>query len=584
MAPIPNTIIDEVRFQTDIVDVISRYVKLKQSGLRWMGLCPFHQEKTPSFQVHQGQQFYYCFGCHKSGNVFGFLMEHDHVTFVEAVERLAKEAGIEVPQVATAGERSELERLRGHLDWAAGLFGEWLHGPNGQPGRDYLARRTVDAEMERVFSIGYAPEGWDRLTQLALHEKRPLGDLERLGLIKRREDGGYYDAFRHRIIFPIRDLSDRIVGFGGRALEEGEKIPKYLNSPESVLYHKGTLLYGLNLARGQLNKRPYLLVVEGFMDVIACHQNGFGTAIASQGTAFTPDQARLLCRFTEDVRILFDADSAGAAATRRSLEILLEQGIFPRVVTLTDAKDPDEYLKKFGPEAFAARIDAAGDWFVQTLEDYTKKVDMTSPSQRKNAVLRITPLLGKVRNEAMLGVMLSTVADRLGINQQELRREVAKNRSRPAETQAPAQARSADEEHELTFCGLLFYEPKLIPQIKDALTADEFQYHGELYRRILDLFSQGITISPGSASDNLTPAHAALLGEIFAKLGAYETYHTMGKDYYRRLKKRSIQRQLAELTRQMRELESRGGPELEFYVALAAQLHRDLGALLEEES
>ncbi len=354
----PDTI-EYVRSQADIVQVVSEYVTLTKAGSNFKACCPFHQEKTPSFVVSPGKQLYHCFGCGAGGNVFGFLMRQEGLTFGEAVKLLAGRLGIQVREESRAPEKERLkESLFGLYDFATRFYhGALLNSPDAENARNYLKKRNLAGNAVKEFSLGYAPAGWDSF--LCAAKKKGFSEELLLtgGLVKKNSEGGLYDAFRNRVMFPIHGLTGKVIAFGGRTLEENQ--PKYINSPETPIYQKGQTLYNLNRAKKNLSNNDPVIVVEGYTDVIRLVLNGIDNVVASLGTAFTQSQARLLKRYTTDVVFVFDFDSAGKAATGRGIDVLLAQDLGVKFVFLPSGKDPDEFVQAQGEQSFRALVDKA---------------------------------------------------------------------------------------------------------------------------------------------------------------------------------------------------------------------------------
>lgn len=359
MARIPDDLIDSIRSQADIVDVVSDYVSLRKSGRNHLGLCPFHDEKTPSFSVNPERQIFHCFGCGKGGNVFTFLMEHENVSFVEAVRHVARRLNITIPDTYREREASsEAESLARVTRFAALFFHERLMN-SGQNSivRQYTAKRGLSDETIKSFGLGYAPDSWNDLLNAARKQDIDTALLVRAGLAKTGEQRTY-DAFRKRLVFPIQSPSGRVVGFGGRALSD-EDQPKYLNSPESPIYRKSQVLYGLYQARDALRQRGRVLVVEGYMDLLGLHEQGIHGVVALCGTALTREQARLLARNGQQAFLVYDSDQAGVRATWRAIEPLVESGLWTRIVRLPADYDPDSYVAAHGREGFLRLVEQA---------------------------------------------------------------------------------------------------------------------------------------------------------------------------------------------------------------------------------
>ena len=355
MPLIPDQIIDDIQSRADIVEVIGRYVPLKRAGRHFKAHCPFHKEKTPSFMVNTDKQIFHCFGCGVGGNVFSFLMQHDRLTFPEAVRQLADHVGVRVPDREPGSRNGSHEQLAALMEKVCGYFERMLLSPQqGKSARAYLQQRGVSEPTRRSFRLGLAPAGWDHVLNAAKATGVGSEQLEAAGLVIQGRSG-YYDRFRNRLIFPILDVRGRVVGFGGRSLDASE--PKYLNSPETSLYTKGRHLFGLAQAKEVMITMKTAVVVEGYFDCVILAQEGFSHVVSPLGTALTSDQARLLKRYTETVLLAFDADVAGEEATLRGIDLLVEAGLQVRVAQLPQGVDPDECLRAEGRKRFQQRLD-----------------------------------------------------------------------------------------------------------------------------------------------------------------------------------------------------------------------------------
>ncbi len=363
MGRISEDKIQEIRDRTDIVEVVSSYLPLKRSGVNNQGLCPFHQEKSPSFNVNSARQIFHCFGCGVGGNVFSFLMRMEGLSFPDAVRRLGEKVGIEVEEEAVSPaevrRREERERLLRINEVAGGFYHQTLlEDDAGVAGRRYLRQRGYEGETVRAFQLGFAPEGWESLAKHLAGKNFSSEDVQKAGLVRPgKQDRGDYDLFRNRLLFPIHDLQGRMVAFGGRVLDDS--LPKYINSPETAVYHKGQTLYGLYQARDAMRRSDEALVVEGYFDVLALHRAGFAGAVATCGTALTADHARLLKRYADKILLVFDEDAAGRQATFRAMDALLPVGLSVSVVPLPTGEDPDSLIKARGEEGFRNCLEAA---------------------------------------------------------------------------------------------------------------------------------------------------------------------------------------------------------------------------------
>lgn len=377
-----DEIIEEVRSRNDIVDVISTYVKLQKKGSSYFGLCPFHNEKSPSFSVSRQKQMYYCFGCGAGGNVFTFLMEYENYTFVEALKYLADRAGVELPEEEYSREAKERADTRAILleinKAAAQYYYIQLKSSRGAVGLEYFKKRKLSDETIKAFGLGYSNKYSDDLYRYLKSKGYKDDMIAKAGLISIDEKNGVYDKFWNRVMFPIMDVNSRVIGFGGRVLGDGE--PKYLNSPETMLFDKSRNLYGLNYAR--TSRKKYMMLCEGYMDVISMHQAGYTNAVASLGTALTEQHAALLKRYTDQVILTYDSDGAGVKAALRAIPILKRAGISTKVLNMRPYKDPDEFMKNLGAEEFEKRIETARNSFLYEIDVLKAGFDMEDPEQK----------------------------------------------------------------------------------------------------------------------------------------------------------------------------------------------------------
>lgn len=419
-------LVEEVRMKNDIVDMISGYVKLKKQGSNYMGLCPFHNEKSPSFSVSRQKQMYYCFGCGVGGNVFTFAMEYENLTFPEAVEFLAERAGVELPKAEYSKEAREKASLKSTLleinKEAARYFYAQLKSEHGKVGYTYLKERRLSDETIQAFGLGYSNKYSDDLYRY-LRTKGYSEDLIRqAGLINTDEKHGIYDKFWNRVMFPIMDVNSRVIGFGGRVMGEGK--PKYLNSPETLIFDKSRNLYGLSRARS--SRKSYFLLCEGYMDVISLHQAGFTNAVASLGTALTAGHASLIKRYVKDVYLTYDSDEAGTKAALRAVPILRDAGISAKVIRMEPYKDPDEFIKNLGAEEFEQRIAGAKNGFMFSLEILEKNYHMDSPEEKTAFFQEVARRLTEFQDELERDNYIEAVAKVYHIKEESLRKMVTK--------------------------------------------------------------------------------------------------------------------------------------------------------------
>ena len=487
----PDEVIEEVRSSNNILDIIGGYVRLQKKGSSYFGLCPFHNEKSPSFSVSPNKQMYYCFGCGAGGNVFTFIMEYENQTFPEAVKILADRAGIALPE-AELTEEQKRERNKRQLlleinKTAANYFYYQLNGDQGQQAREYLENRRLSKETQIHFGLGYASKYSNDL-YLYLKKKGYQDQiLKETGLLTYDEKRGAHDKFWNRVMFPIMDVNNRVIGFGGRVMGDG--TPKYLNSPETMLFDKSRNLYGLNYAR--TSRKPYMIICEGYMDVIAMHQAGFTNAVASLGTAFTAQHSVLLKRYTQEVRLAYDSDGAGQKAALRAIPILKSAGINVRVIHMDPYKDPDEFIKNLGTEAFQERIDAAESSFMFEISVLEKNYKQSDPEGRASFMKAMARRLLEFPQELERNIYIDAIAGRYGIASEELKRMVnsfgasmsreqveAAIYQQQEREEMPAKKRVEKEDSVLTaqkfFLTWLIEEPSIYDKTKDYINEDDF--------------------------------------------------------------------------------------------------------------
>ena len=490
-----DDIIEEVRVKNDIVDVISQYVKLQRKGSSYFGLCPFHNEKTPSFSVSPAKQMYYCFGCGAGGNVFTFIMEYENFSFGEALKFLADRAGVELPQIEYSKEAQEQANQRNSLleiqKAAASYFYYNLRRENGKTAYQYLKNRGLSDETMQKFGLGYSDKYSDDLYQYL--KKQGYSDelLLESGLFNVDERRGVSDKFWNRVIFPIMDVNSRVIGFGGRVMGEG--TPKYLNSPETKIFDKSRNLYGLHIAR--TSRKKQLIICEGYMDVISMHQAGFTNAVASLGTALTSGHASLLKRYTDEVLLLYDSDEAGVRAALRGIPILRSAGVRSKVVNLKPYKDPDEFIKAEGPENFEKRLSKAMNSFMFIVQTRESQYDLSDPQGKTDFFRDIAGRLLEFEEELERNNYIEAIARKYGIGIQELKKMVnqlamkgtaAQNYSRPREVRKKEGIREngVEKSQKLMLTWIVSY-PKIFSAIQEFLSPDDFTT--PLYHKVAEM-------------------------------------------------------------------------------------------------
>ena len=421
----PDEIIEEVRNQNDIVDVISEYVKLQKKGANYFGLCPFHNEKSPSFSVSPGKQMYYCFGCGEGGNVISFVMKYENYSFIEAVQMLASRAGIELPQVTRSKEEKENADKRSQIltinTLAAKFYYYMLKSEKGALAYHYLRGRELSDNTITGFGLGYSDKYSDSLYKYMKSKGYKDDILKETGLFT-FEEKGVHDKFWNRVMFPIMDVNNKVIAFGGRVMGDGK--PKYLNSPETKIFDKSRNLYGLNIAR--TSRKGYLLICEGYMDVISLHQAGFNNAVAALGTSFTSGHASLIKRYAKEVVLTFDSDGAGIKAALRAIPILREAGLSIKVLSMKPYKDPDEFIKALGPEAYEERIEKATNYFIFQVGTLMNEYNLYDPSEKTEFHNKVADMLLEFEDEIERNNYLESVCRTFNIPLDGLRQLVKK--------------------------------------------------------------------------------------------------------------------------------------------------------------
>ena len=490
-----DEIIEEVRSKNDIVDVISSYVKLQKKGSSYFGLCPFHNEKSPSFSVSREKQMYYCFGCGAGGNVFTFLMEYENYSFQEALKYLADRAGVDLPEAEyskEARERADQKAILLEINKvAAQYFYVQLKSPQGAHALSYLKDRGLSDEMIHSFGLGYSNKYSNDLYQYLKSKGYRDELIVKAGLVTVDERYGASDKFWNRVMFPIMDSNSRVIGFGGRVM--GDAKPKYLNSPETMIFDKSRNLYGLNRARS--SRKPYFLLCEGYMDVISLHQAGFSNAVASLGTALTPGHASLIKRYVKEVYLTYDSDEAGTKAALRAMPILKDVGITARIIRMEPYKDPDEFIKNLGAEAFEERIHRARNGFMFGLEILERDYDLTTPEGKTDFMKEAAKRLAQFDEEIERSNYIEAVAKTYHVGFEELRKLVLKmavqtRLAKPVERPKRLDGKSKEKEDghvksQKILLTWLIEDEGIFNQIRRYITPDDFT--GELYKKVAAL-------------------------------------------------------------------------------------------------
>jgi DNA primase len=503
---IPENILEDILSRVDIVEIISGYIPLKRAGRNYKALCPFHHEKTPSFMVSPERQIYHCFGCGKGGNAFGFLMEYERMEFPEAVETLAKKCGIALPKGKEEDSRSaSLYTQLYKINELAALFYEKnLNSQEGAFARNYLLKRGIKEETIKLFKLGFAADKWDALISHLRAKNIPLSLLEKAGLILTKGSGGYYDRFRNRIIFPIFDIKLRIFGFGARILSAAgnSDAAKYVNSPETLIYTKGKNPYGLNFAKEAIREDDFVAVVEGYLDFILPFQEGLKNIVASLGTALTPEQARLIKRYTQNVVMVYDADAAGELATLRTLDIFIEEGMNVRVVSLPQGFDPDLFVRKNGIKSFQEKIQNAENLFDYKLRILKSRFNYKDIEGKAKISLEMLSTIHKFKNAVLKSEYLKKLSQDLNITEDALLQELKKIKDDKVSlgfNQAVPNKLNVNPTEKLLI-KLMLEENDLIDRIRARLEPADFldERISKVVSVMFDLIADGKNIEPSS--------------------------------------------------------------------------------------
>jgi len=553
----PENFIIELVERSDIVDVVSGYVRLgKRSGSNMFGLCPFHSEKTPSFSVSSDKQIYHCFGCGKGGGVINFIMEMENLSYPEAVEFLARRAGMPIPEQTGDRESKKRARMLSLNRDAARFFYSQLSSPAGKAAIDYMNQRRISPATAKNFGLGYAPDTWDSLVK-AMREKG-YTDFEMFdaGLVRRSAKGSFYDTFRSRLMFPVIDVRGNVIGFSGRILGDGE--PKYMNSPETLVFNKSRNLFALNLAKK--SKSGYIILSEGNIDVVALHQAGFDSAVASLGTSLTPEQARLISRYTDQVIIAYDSDNAGVKAAQKAISLLEKLDLKVKVLRMSGAKDPDEFIKLKGPEAFRNLLEASENQIDYRLRSITEKYDFSIDEQKVEFLKEATALIAQfpgsverqvyaMRRASMAGlssdVVIAEVERRRKRKLGQARKATQKELSRPERQAQPSEKQFRYEDPasavaEEGIIRLLYLEPALASQVS-LPGEDEFSSSvlSHIYSAVRGKIERGDSVSTASLSEALSQSEMSLLVSILQKPEVLSRGESALRDYINKMREQA---------------------------------------------
>ena len=441
----PQTFIDDLKRQADIVRVVQDYVPLKKKGANWMACCPFHKEKTPSFSVSPAKEIFYCFGCHKGGTVFNFVMEIERVSFPEAIKLVAEKSGVPLPKLIDdsrfEARRQESDQVIELNKWALEWWEQQLEtSAEGRVAREYLKKREITNETQKTFRLGYALDSWDALSIYLRQKGATQEQIEKSGLVVKKEEGGSYDRFRGRLIFPVFDIQGRPIAFGGRTLKD--ESAKYINSPETAAYVKGRNLFGLNLTRDDIRRNGYAILVEGFLDLIVPYQFGIKNVVASLGTALTTDQVKLLGRFARKVVVNYDGDPAGVQAAKKAIEILLAEDIEVKVLVLPNDSDPDEFVRKFGAQEYQRQRGDAQPHIQFVINQAIRDRKLSNPADKEAAIDEVLPYIRAVTSRLQKREYFDIAMDSLRIGDATVRRELWQSIRTAGGTRVPVARRT----------------------------------------------------------------------------------------------------------------------------------------------
>ena len=536
----PQTFIDDLKRQSDIVRVVQDYVQLKKKGANWMACCPFHKEKTPSFSVSPAKEIFYCFGCHKGGSVFNFVMEMERVSFPDAIRLVAEKSGVPLPKLIDdsryEARRNEAEEVIELNKWALEWWEQLLESSSeARIARDYLIQREITEETRKTFRLGYAPDSWDALSIFLRQKGATQDQIDRSGLVVKKEEGGSYDRFRGRLIFPVMDNQGKPIAFGGRTLR-GEDA-KYINSPETAAYVKGRNLFGLNLTRDEIRRGGFVILVEGFLDLIVPYQFGVRNVVASLGTALTPEQVRLLARFARKVVVNYDGDNAGIQAAKKAIEILLAEDLEVKILVLPDNSDPDEFIRKSGTGEYQRLRGEAQPHIQFVIDQAVRDRRLSNPADKEAAIDEVLPYIRAVRSRIQKREYFDIAMDSLRISDPAMKRELwhsirmggtEGSRARPVASR-PAQIKpTVAEEHLL---GVVFSDETRRAGVLRMLQPEDYEdlATAPIFRALLELESeqQEVSFDNLSARTEGDPQISALLPMLMMS----ESLHASNEHY-----------------------------------------------------
>lgn len=562
MANIPQEIIDQILDRLDIVETISEYIQLKKNGRNFKACCPFHNEKTPSFVVSPDKQIYHCFGCGAGGNVFSFLMRYENLQFPEAVEMLAEKCGVVLPHSSSGkgADNALAEELYKINDMACQFFQASL-AVNRAAG-EYIRSRGAGEDVLKKFRIGFAPDSWESLINFFRKKSVAPEMLEKAGLVVANEKGGRYDRFRNRLVFPIMDLKDRVIGFGARVLDA--TLPKYLNSPETPIYSKGRNLYGLNFSKEDIKKAGHFLVVEGYLDFIVPYQAGVRNIIATLGTALTVGQIKILKRFANTAVMVYDPDEAGEAASMRNLDLFISEDVNVYIAELPDGYDPDSYIRKFGTEEFLKLKKSSKNLFDYKLGKLAGRFNIDTTHGKMNIASEMLPTIARINNAVLKSTLVKKLSERLSVDEESIKAELKKVKGDYGQRRyvaAVVEAKKDPTSAEIMLLALMMEGPAAIDRITKLILPEEFKDTSirEVVNAIIALHKENREATPSRLVNHLSESQtaAALITEAAGLSEIITDKEKALNDCVARIKRDNIKDRMAVIQEAIRAAHSR---------------------------
>jgi len=560
---IPDDKLEEIKDRVSIVEVISDYVSLKKAGKNYKGLCPFHSEKTPSFMVNEEKQIFHCFGCNTGGNVFNFLMKMDRLSFPEAARGLARRYGIDLPKIKISEADKEENLKREWLFELNELAASYYHNllineKEGKEAREYLRQRGIGNDVIIDHRVGYAQNSWDGLLKFLLKKGVPLSRVSEVGLIIPKKAQGFYDRFRRRMIFPIINIHGKVIGFGGRVLDN--TLPKYLNSPESSIYNKSNSLYGLKVAKDFIRSEDKVIVVEGYFDLLSLNQYGIKNVAATLGTSLTTGHIRILRRYTNNIITVFDADEAGEKAAARSLDILLKHGASPKIAVLPSGFDPDSFVKKVGEEGFKEIIAGSMPLIEFAINEVIKRHDASSVEGKVKIIEDVTPILAKIENKIERDIYIQRVSNRLGIKEDTIVSQLRKTKKRGSVLQEKGVQFMDEDIVEKLLLKLMLLNNEVVHKIQEEAIIEEFvnKQYKEIGLLLLEEFNRQGRIDSGKVINCLEDENSkSLISQLSIEKESIEDVPKILKDCMNKIRMHKVDEEIKILDIKIKEAEEK---------------------------